>query len=181
MRHVLFTTFGLLLVSPLAAQDMPPRKAGLWEVKMTMEGVGMPPMTSHQCVDAETDQQMNTIGSGMSRSMCSKQEVKRVGDSIVVDSVCNIGGMTTTSHGVMTGDFNAAYTVRVTSKRQGGPPQAGPAETKMLIAAKWTGPCKADQKPGDIIMPGGMKMNIRDLANMPGLPGGTAPGAPPKR
>ena len=113
--------------------------------------------------------------------MCSKQEVKRVGNSLVVNSVCSTGGITTTSQGVMTGDFNSAYTVKVTSKRQGGPPQAGPADMKMQIDAKWAGPCKADQKPGDIIMPGGMKMNIRDLQNMPGLPGAPPAGAPPRR
>ena len=31
------------------------------------------------------------------------------------------------------------------------------------IEAKWVGACKADQKPGDIVMPGGMKMNIMEL------------------
>ena len=30
----------------------------------------------------------------------------------------------------------------------------------MTIAAKWLGACKADQKPGDIIMAGGRKFNI---------------------
>ena len=33
----------------------------------------------------------------------------------------------------------------------------------MTIEAKWTGPCKSDQKPGDVIMPNGMKMNVGDL------------------
>ena len=51
---------------------MPPRKAGLWEMKMTMEGGGMPPQTIHQCVDAETDKLMNTIGGGMSRETCAR-------------------------------------------------------------------------------------------------------------
>ena len=174
MRHLPFAALGLLLASPAVAQEMPPRKAGLWEIKMIMEGTGMPPQTSHHCVDAETDKLMNTIGGGMRGSMCAKQDVKQTGSSIIVDSTCTIGGMTITSNGVITGDFNSAYTVKVTSKRQGGPPQAGPADTKMQLDAKWVGPCKADQKPGDIIMPGGIKMNIRDLQNLPGIPGRTA-------
>jgi hypothetical protein len=49
----------------------------------------------------------------------------------------------------------------------------------MVVAAKWLGPCHADQKPGDMIMPGGVKMNLRDLGNGIGVPGG-APGAPPR-
>ena len=34
------------------------------------------------------------------------------------------------------------------------------------IQAKWLSACKADQKPGDILMPGGIKMNISDLQKM---------------
>jgi hypothetical protein len=43
----------------------------------------------------------------------------------------------------------------------------------MSIDAKWLGECKADQKPGDMII-AGRKINIRDLQNMmPAMPGGT--------
>jgi hypothetical protein len=181
MRRLPFAALGLLLASQAVAQDappeMPPRKVGLWEIKMTMEGTGMPPQTSHQCIDAETDKLMNTFGGGMRQQMCSQQEVKRMGSGIVISSTCNMGGMTMTSVGVVTGDFDSAYTVKVTTKRQGGPSKAGPAETKMQLDAKWAGACKADQKPGDMIMPGGVKVNILDLQNMP-VPGGRPPGAP---
>jgi hypothetical protein len=52
----------------------------------------------------------------------------------------------------------------------------------MTIEAKWLGACKADQKPSDIMMANGMKMNIHDLPKgLPGLPGGGAPGGPPPR
>jgi hypothetical protein len=33
----------------------------------------------------------------------------------------------------------------------------------MTMAAKWLGPCAADQKPGDMIMGNGMKMNILEM------------------
>ena len=32
-----------------------------------------------------------------------------------------------------------------------------------FVAAKWLGPCKAGQEPGDIIMSNGMKMNVLKL------------------
>jgi hypothetical protein len=42
------------------------------------------------------------------------------------------------------------------------------------------GACKADQKPGDMVM-AGRKINVRDLQNMPGPPGAPArPGAQKK-
>jgi hypothetical protein len=41
------------------------------------------------------------------------------------------------------------------------------------MAAKWLGPGAAGQRPGDMIMPGGQKMNILDLQGaMPGAAGG---------
>lgn len=32
--------------------------------------------------------------------------------------------------------------------------------------AKWLGACAADQKRGDIVMPGGTKINIKDAENL---------------
>ena len=69
--------------------------------------------------------------------------------------------------------------MKVTSKREGGPAIPGmPADGKssMTIEAKWIGACGPDQKPGDMIMEGGRKMNIRDMQNIPGMPG-----APPRK
>ena len=159
----------LLCVSPAFALDMPPRKAGLWELKMSMEGRSMPMQAFQHCIDAATDKAMNDLGGGM-REQCSKQDMQRAGNTITVDSVCNIGGATTTSRAVVTGDFNSAYTVKMNAKREGGPAVPGmPAETNMTIEAKWLGACKADQKPGDMIMGNGVKMNINDMK-------GAAPG-----
>ena len=158
-----------LSASPASALDMPPRKPGLWELKMTFEGRKLPPQVFQHCIDAATDKQMNTIGNARA-GQCEKQDVQRSGDTIVVDSVCKIGPTTTTSHGVVTGSFDSAYTVNVTSKREGGPAIPNmPAESHMLIEAKWTGPCKADQKPGDMIMANGMKLNIHDMPNVGAL------------
>jgi hypothetical protein len=190
MRHrlPLALAFALACIMPAAALDLPARKAGLWEITMTFDGRNMPPQVSQHCVDAETDKLMNSIGGSMRQDMCAKQEVSRVGNTIVVDSVCKIGATTTTSRGVITGDFNSAYTIKSTSKREGGPALPGmpkDGSTSMTIDAKWTGACKADQKPGDMIMADGRKVNIRDLQNMPGMPGGMrppgAPGMPPQK
>ncbi len=88
-----------------------------------------------------------------------------------------MGMGTATSHAVVTGSFNSAYTVNVDTKREGGPAVPNlPAESKMQIDAKWLSACAADQKPGDIIMANGRKMNILDMkagaAGAPATPGG---------
>ncbi|HMK79109.1 MAG TPA: DUF3617 family protein [Xanthobacteraceae bacterium] len=161
----------LICVTPAFAAEMPARKAGLWEMKMTVEGRGIAMPAIQQCIDAATDKQMNTLGASMGPQQCSKKDVQVSGSTVTVDAVCSVGGMTATSHAFITGDFNSAYVVKVNSTRAGGPAAPGvPAEANMTIEAKWLGPCKADQRPGDMIMANGMKVNINDLAKM-GAPG----------
>jgi len=80
----------------------------------------------------------------------------------VIDSVCKIGSTTATSHAVMSGDFSSAY--RMESKSTYSPPLMGRAEGSAVIEAKWIGPCKAGQKPGEMIMSNGMKMNVLEMA-----------------
>ena len=57
---------------------------------------------------------------------------------------------------------------RSTSHSEGGPAGA-PRDTTTTIEAKWLGACKPDQKPGDIVMPGGFKMNVKDMEKLKGL------------
>jgi Protein of unknown function (DUF3617) len=173
MRHPLhaFSIAALCVVAgaPARALDLPARKVGLWEVKMAFEGRNLPPQVVQQCIDAATDKMMSAFGSNLSQGMCSKQDVQKVGNTLVIDSVCQIAGMTTTSHGVVSGDFNSSYTVKMTSTRTGGPAIPGmPADGKsdMTIEAKWLSACKPDQKPGDMIMADGRKINIVDVQIM---------------
>ncbi|MCP4617603.1 MAG: DUF3617 family protein [Bradyrhizobium sp.] len=154
----------LLVLLPAAgalAVELPVRKAGLWEMKVLRTGGSMPDVTMQHCTDASTDKQMSTSFSP-GKETCSKQDIQKTASGYVSDSVCSVAGMTVTSHAEITGDFNSAYTVKSTSHSEGAVTgKSRDAET--TIEAKWVGDCKADQKPGDIVMPGGMKMNVLDL------------------
>ena len=57
----------------------------------------------------------------MAKEICSKNEIQKTATGYVTDSVCEIGGMKMNSHSEIIGDFNSAYTVKVTSQQQGGP------------------------------------------------------------
>ena len=158
----------LLPAFDAGAVEMPLRRAGLWEMKMVRTGASIPDMTMQHCTDETTDKQMGTALSPMSKDVCSRNDLQKTATGYVADSVCNVGGMSMTSHSDITGDFNSAYTVKSTSRSTGGP--AGtPRDTTMTIEAKWLGACKADQKPGDIMMPGGIKMNVKDMEKIKGL------------
>jgi Protein of unknown function (DUF3617) len=159
---VLVWTTGALAAS---AVELPTRKAGLWEMKMVRTGTPMPEMTMQHCTDAATDKEMSTTFSPMSKETCSKNDIQKTATGYTTDSICTVSGMSVTSHSETSGDFNSAYTVKVTSHSQGGP-SGSQRETTMTLEAKWLGPCKADQKPGDIVMPGGFKMNVKDMEKM---------------
>src|SRR5712664_1478762 len=150
------------------AVEMPIRKAGLWEMKMVRTGSPMPEMTMQHCTDETTDKEMSTTFSPMAKEMCSKQDIQKTATGYVSDSVCKVGAMSITSHSDINGDFNSGYTVKSTSHNEGGPANV-PRDSTTTVEAKWLGACKADQKPGDIVMPGGMKMNVKDMEKLKAL------------
>ena len=150
------------------AVDMPVRKPGLWELKMVRTGSPLPEMTMQHCTDETTDKAMTAAASPMSKEVCSKNDIQKTASGYAANSVCSVAGMSMTSHSEVTGDFNSAYSVKTTSHSERGPTGA-PRDTTMTIEAKWLGACKPDQKPGDIVMPGGFKMNVKDAEKLKGL------------
>jgi Protein of unknown function (DUF3617) len=169
MRRLVLLAAAALVAAPAFAYDMPMRKAGLWDLKMEFVGSRLPAREMKQCTDASSDKLMTSNFGGSTQESCSKHEVSNRGGVITVDSVCKFGQATSTSHAMISGSFDSAYTVEVTSKREGGPPMphiAPGGETHMKITAKWLGPCAAGQRPGDMIMGNGMTINILDLQKM---------------
>jgi hypothetical protein len=159
----------VLLPAPDAfAVEMPIRKVGLWEIKIVRTGSPLPEMTMQHCTDEATDKEMNTGLAPAAKDVCSKHDIQKTATGYVTDSVCSVAGISMTSHSDITGDFNSAYTVKSTSHSEGGP-SGMPRDSTTTIEAKWLGVCKADQKPGDIVMPGGFKLNIKDAEKLKGL------------
>ncbi|HET7885210.1 MAG TPA: DUF3617 family protein [Bradyrhizobium sp.] len=150
------------------ADDLPIRKAGLWEIKVARAGSQSPEMTMQHCTDETTDRDMNNMVSPMAKQICSKQDVTKTAAGYASDSVCSVGGVSITSHSDIVGDFNSAYTVTTTSHSDLG--KGAPRDTATKIEAKWLGACKADQRPGDIVMPGGgFKIKVKDVDKLKAL------------
>jgi hypothetical protein len=154
------------------AEDLPIRKAGLWELKMVRTGSPMPDLTMQHCTDEATDREMNNLVSPMAKQICAKQNIQKTATGYVSDSVCSVAGVSIASHSEVLGDFNSDYTVTTTSHSELG--SKGARDTVTKIEAKWLGACKPDQKPGDIVMPGGgFKINVKDVDKLKALlPGG---------
>jgi hypothetical protein len=164
----LASVLALLPALGARADELPVRKAGLWEMKLVRSGSPLPQMTMQQCTDETTDKDMVTAVSPLSKESCSRRDIQKTATGYVTDSACSVAGVSVTSHADIVGDLNSAYTVTSTSHSDHGP--AGlPHDNSMTIEAKWLGACKADQKPGDVVMPGGFKINIRDMEKLKGL------------
>ena len=149
----------LAAVMSASGAELPSRKAGLWEVKTTFENRNGAGLAVQQCIDASTDQTMQSSAGPLAQAACSKREVQKSGNIVTIDSTCSLGGKTATSHAVITGSFDSAYTMTVTSESDALPG----GKMTMTMAAKWLGPCTADQKPGDMIMGNGLKLNILEI------------------
>ncbi len=176
----LFIATGLLLqavsTTAIYADDTPKRKSGLWQMKMTSTHGQGGTFTMQQCIDQATDELMGGQADSASTMMpkrnrssskqnCSTQDLRREGNKFVMDSVCQHGKTTATTHAVATGTFNSSY--HMESKTTFDPPLRGVRESTTIVEAEWLGPCKEGQRPGDIIMPGmpeGMpNINIQDM------------------
>ena len=160
---------GLLALSSAAlADDLPIRKAGLWEMKIVKVGGSVPEMTMQHCTDSTTDREMNNSVSPIAKQICTKQDVRKTATGYVTNSVCSVAGVSMTTHAEIVGDFNSGYSVTSTTHSDKGP-TGKPLDATTKIEAKWVGDCKPGQKPGDILMPGGFKLNVRDAEKFKSL------------
>jgi hypothetical protein len=176
MRSPLIAASVLLLAClPAAAQDFPKLKPGLWEMSTSSARPAGPPGQAAQpgqpgqmtrttlCLDSSIQQEMIKMSSGMMAGMCSKSELKAIGDKYVGEAVCNIGGSTMKSKSVMTLTGNTAY--RTEAHATFDPPLGGRATSDTMIEGRHIGACKPGQQPGDMTMPTGQTINIRNMMN----------------
>jgi hypothetical protein len=160
---------GLLATSSAAfAEELPTRKAGLWEMKIVKVGGSVPEMTMQHCTDATTDKEMSNSVSPIAKQICTRQDIKKTATGYVTDSDCSVAGVSMTTHAEISGDFNSGYSVTSTTHSDKGP-TGKPLDATTKIEAKWMGDCKPGQKPGDILMPGGFKLNVKDAEKFKNL------------
>jgi hypothetical protein len=145
--------------------DLPMRKAGLWDLKMRITGGGIPTMSMQQCTDAATDKDLRTVYSPLANEVCDKRTVQKTAAGYAVDRTCKRRDDTITTHIDISGDYQSAYQAHLVSRTQDESPD-DPPSSDLTLDAKYVGPCKSSQMPGDIIMMGGMKINVKDVIKL---------------
>lgn len=143
------------------AADVPKRKPGLWQIES--KSANLPPMMQgpmKQCIDAKTDDFFQQLGQ-RHKDKCSVMDIKNTSERVVVHSVCKFGDGSATTDAVFTGKLDSDY--RGDIRVNYDPPMHGMSESSMTLSAKWLGACEADQQPGDMILPNGMKINPQQM------------------
>ncbi len=125
------TTTSLALVALLcvaaapqshAGEDiaLPLRKAGQWELKTVMdEGAGPKEQVLTICIDADMEKSTVAASKTENKQSCSKYEISKSGDTIIVDAQCNFNERDVTSRTEMSGDFAKAFQVKIDSTTSG--------------------------------------------------------------
>ena len=101
-----------------AADDMPRRKSGLWELKMSMGGKASPMGTMQTCVDQASDDLMQSNAKRATAKNCTRSDIKRDGNRVLVHSECTLDKMKTISDAVFSGSFDSGYRGDITTQAE---------------------------------------------------------------
>jgi hypothetical protein len=151
-----------------SAQEFPKLKSGLWS--QTTTTVGRPkarPQASTLCLDDSTQQYVYRMSMGMMAGLCSKHDLKVTGNKVTIDAICDLGVTRVQTKSVTTLSGDSAY--RTEAHAVFDPPLKGtPRDSVTVIDAKHIGACKEGQQPGDLTLPNGQQVNIRQWMGFKG-------------
>ena len=158
---VALAALATMAAMPGAAQDYPKLKSGLWELNRTSNRGPNQPNAMTMCLDESVQKEMFDIGAGAMKGMCSKHEFRMSGSRGIGESVCDFGGSTMRSKMEMVMNGDTGYRTEIHTTYD--PPFMGQTDGTTVVTARLLGACKPGQRPGDMTMPNGQTMNVRDM------------------
>ncbi len=159
MRLILLISILVSSVAPAGAAEELSRKPGLWEVKTSIENSNAPARVVQQCIDPTTDVLLQSVAGPFNPAACERGDEQHAADATTIDFKCTVAGKPSTAHTVVSGNLDSAYTMTVTAQSDSIPK----GKMVMTMDGKWLGPCAADQRPGDVILSNGAKINILEI------------------
>ncbi|THD81288.1 MAG: hypothetical protein E7812_04620 [Phenylobacterium sp.] len=146
--------------APATPQMTPPaRRPGLWEQRVSN---GDYVQVTRICLDAAVDAKLSWWGQQATQDICQKNLFTHRPDGAwAVSSVCDMGtGGKVTTAGTATGDFASKYQLRAESSTVGAAAPQMNGVHRFVIDAAWMGACPAGMQPGDMTLPGGVRINL---------------------
>ncbi len=146
-----------------AGTDLPLRKAGRWEQKTSMEEGGKKhEQTLTICIDAEMERNTALASDAEHKKSCSKYEVKKAGDTVIVESNCNMNKRDVESRTEMSGDFQSAFNVKINSTTSGMQDSQSVSVKRVIEQqGKFLGDSCGDLKPGEAMGTDGTRLMVQ--------------------
>jgi hypothetical protein len=140
--------------------DVPPLRAGLWEA--TSAGVRpQSPSVTRMCLDRHTQRHvLDQLAVALPR-MCSRNHYGMRAGRFVTDSACTFGASAIEGRTETTFVRDTAYRMEVVGRV--GPAGKAAETRKAVIDGRHVGACPAGMKPGDMVLPNGLRLNLVDL------------------
>lgn len=154
-----------ILASSATAQNYPKLKAGLWEMERAASSATHQPNRMTMCLDDSVQKDMFDMGAGAMQGMCSKHDFTFSGNRGTGDFICDFGGSRMHSKSTMVLTGNTAYRTEIRTTYD--PPLMGQAESTTILTARHLGACKPGQRAGDMVLPNGQTLNMRDVMGAP--------------
>ncbi len=147
MKSHAMLPIALLMIGAFAstrATELPMQKPGRWETTETGDNA----RHFSTCVgDAAAQAKTLAEIEAMHNKICSKHDMRKVGDKWIGDSVCNYypAGTHIINHEVTTVSENATHTDLSTTFDPSG------KKSQETLDSKWVEPCKPGEKPGHTV------------------------------
>lgn len=142
---------------------LPARRDGLWELTLRSHAPGpQKPIKVLQCTSAEAERYMLTSVMS-SQENCRQIRVQRSGRSASrsydIQTVCYVHDHRVDGHMRLTGDLQSAYRGQFSVQVANEPQRAASPTT---VEGRWLGACRPGQRPGDMVLPSGITVNVVD-------------------
>lgn len=161
VREAEVKRFGVLVVmagwalSCVAGQQVPIRKAGLWEVTLAAEpSAQQRVITVRQCTDNASDELM-LLSIVPGQESCGATTVSSRKMHREIKNRCSAHGQKVDTKMELSGDFQQRYEGRYLVS------YAGKATSESRrFEGRWLGECRPGMQPGDMVLPNGVTVNV---------------------
>ena len=147
--------------------EIPPLRPGLWEA--TTASANHPPShpsVTRMCLDKLTQRHVLGQLTLAMPLMCSRNQFAMRGGRLVTDSSCKLGASTIEGRTETTFFRDTAYRMEVVG-RVGPTGNVAPTQ-KAVIDGRYAGSCPKGMKPGDMVLPNGLTLNLVQMSAMLG-------------
>lgn len=157
-------------VKAVRKSPLPSRKSGLWEVTVRSDDLVLRrqgqapqrPQTVQMCTNAEVEPVMLFAvvpGQTDCHEIKATRRAKNAGAGYDISTVCYVHDNRVDAHMNLRGDLKTAYDGSYSVKYTRTPLQN---TGRMVFEGRWLGACKPDQRPGDMVLPNGVTVNVVD-------------------